>query len=360
MEQSPLLCHLDVDARRLGVGVAHHIFDRFDVHALLDHECPEGVSQRVRGDLRMRNADPRQSLLYDSADGLALESVVAFRFVGDEQRIALGKIPVGDILLQPRNGLRMQDDDLIFVGTPLALDREDRLAFARRKVSDVDALHFAGTEPIEEHQGDHQTVAPADRRAGIDTLQQPECLIGCQRQLTVFGVSLATSDSDSDVIVIAAPFAEAVEQLEDRDKAVHGIDTLASGLQVLFVLQHMAAFRSAGVDILSAQPPEPESDLPFVVLLGRREDVALRNPFGDYLIQLESRFHSFKKDGCEVSFCLSTDCNHNPASVVIGLRHRQSFFVMVFGDVVPVPTFGCGMRGRGSEDSSDRGLRRLR
>ena len=91
-----------------------------------------------------------------------------------------------------------------------------------------------------------------------------------------------------------------------------------------------------------------KSDFPFVVLLGRREDVALRDPFGDYFVQLESRFHSFKKDGCEAFFCLLTDCNHNPASVVIGLHHRQSFFVvMVFGDVFPVPIFGCGRYGRG-------------
>lgn len=215
MEQSPLLGHLDIDARRLGVGVAHHIFDRFDVHALLDQQSPESVSQRVRGDLRMRNTDPRQPLLYDSADGLAHESIVAFRFAGDKQRIALGKIPVGDILLQPRNRLRMQDDDLVFIGTPLALDVEDRYSLARREVADVDALHLAGTEPIEEHQGDHQPVAAADRSEGIDTLQQPECLIGCQRQLAVFGVPLAASDSGSDVIVIAAPLAEAVKQLED-------------------------------------------------------------------------------------------------------------------------------------------------
>lgn len=168
MKQSSLLCHLDIDARSLGVGVSHHVLDRLDVHTLLNQQRPEGVPQRVGRNLRVADTDTSEPLLHDAADGLPDKAVVAPAFMGNEQRIVLCKVTVCDILLQPLDGVRMQDDDLILVHAALALDVEDRLAFTFGDVPDVDALHLAGAKPVEEHQRDHQPVAASDNCFRID------------------------------------------------------------------------------------------------------------------------------------------------------------------------------------------------
>ena len=168
MKQSSLLCHLDINPRRLGVGVSHHVLDRLDIHPLLDHERPERMPQRVRRNLRVADTDAPQSLLHDATDGLPDKAVIAFCLMGDEQRIVLCKVTVCDILLQPLDGVRMQDDDLILVHAALALDVEDRLAFALGEIANIDSLDFAGAKPVEEHQRDHQPVAAADNCFRID------------------------------------------------------------------------------------------------------------------------------------------------------------------------------------------------
>lgn len=168
MKQSSLLCHLDINPRRLGVGVSHHVLDRLDVHTLLDQQRPEGVPQRVGRNLRVADADISEPLLHDAADGLPNKAVVAPAFMGDEQRIVLCKVTVCDILLQPLDGVRVQDDDLILVRAALALDIEDRLAFALGEIANIDSLDFAGAQTVEQHQRDHQPVAAADNCFRID------------------------------------------------------------------------------------------------------------------------------------------------------------------------------------------------
>ena len=294
MKQSSLLCHLDVDARGLGIGVSHHVLDRLDVHALLDQQSSEGMPQGVGRDLRITDPDAPKPLLDNAAYGLPDDAVVTPALVGDEQRVTLGEVAVGDIFLQPLDGVRMQDDDLVLIRAALELDVEDRLSLARREVADVDSLHLTSAQAVEQHQRDHQPVAAADHRLGVDTPQQPECLICHEGQFAVFGVSLTALNPGGDVVAVAAPLTESIEELKDGDEAVHRVDTLTFGLKLLLVLQHMGALRGAGVNIPPGQPPKPESDLPFVVQFGRREDIALRDPFGDYFVQLESSSHFFR------------------------------------------------------------------
>ena len=57
----------------------------------------------------------------------------------------------------------MQHDDLVLVRAPFALNAEDRLPSAFGEVADIDALHLAGSKPVEEHQRNHQSVAAPDR-----------------------------------------------------------------------------------------------------------------------------------------------------------------------------------------------------
>ena len=144
MKQSSLLGHLDVDPRCLGVRVSHHILDCFDVHTLLDQQRSEGVAQRVGRDFRVADTDAPEPLLHDAPDGLPDQTVIAPALVGDKQWIVLREVSVRDILLQPFDGVRMQDDDLVFVRAALALDVEDRLTLALREVADIDSFYFAG------------------------------------------------------------------------------------------------------------------------------------------------------------------------------------------------------------------------
>lgn len=257
MEQPSLLRHLDIDARGLRIGVSHHIFDRLDVYPLFDHQCPERVPQRVRRNLRMRYSDASEPLFDDPSDRLPHEPVVALRLVGYEERSTAVEVPIGDILLQPRDRVGMQHDDLVLVRASFALNAEDRLPFAFGEVADIDALHLAGSKPVEEHQRNHQSVAAPDDSRGIDAVQQPECLLRRQRQFAILRMAFAAADSGGDIVVVALSLAEAVKQLEDRNEAIHRIDALAIGLQLLFVLQDVPTLRRTGIDIVRRQPPEP-------------------------------------------------------------------------------------------------------
>lgn len=230
MQQPSLLRHLDIDARGFRIGVFHHILDRLDVHALLDHQRPERVAQRVRRNLRMHDADASETLFDDATDRLPHEPVVAFRFMGNEERRVVVEVPVGDILLQPLDRVGMQHDDLVLVRTPLALDVEYRLSLALGEVANIDAFHFAGPQTVEQHQRDHQSVAASDDGQSIDAVQQPECLLRRKRQLAVLRMPLAAADPGGNVVVVAAPLAESIKQLEYRNEAVHCIDALAVGL----------------------------------------------------------------------------------------------------------------------------------
>lgn len=257
MEQSSLLRHFDIDARGLRIGVSHHILDRLDIYALFDHQRPERVPQRMRRDLRMRDADTGKALFDDPPDRLPHEPVVALRLVGYEERSVAVEVPAGDILLQPRDRVGMQHNDFIFVRASLTLDAENRLPLALGEVADVDTLHLASAKPVEEHQRDHQSVATPDGSRGIDAVQQPERLLRRQRQFAVLRVAFAAADPCGDIAVVALSLTEAVKQLEDRNEAVHGIDALAVGLQLLFVLQNVPTLRRTGIDIVRRQPPEP-------------------------------------------------------------------------------------------------------
>lgn len=293
MEQSSLLRHLDIDARGLRIGVSHHILDRLDVYVLFDHQRPERVPQRVGRDLRMRDADAGKTLFDDPPDRLPHEPVVALRLVGYEERSIAVEVPIGDILLQPRDCVGMQHDDLVLVRASLALDAEDRLPLAFGEVADVDTLRLAGTKSVEEHQRNHQSVAAPDDGRGIDAVQQPERLLRRQRQFAVLRMAFAAADPCGDIVVVALSLAEAVKQLEDRNEAVHGIDALAVGLQLLLVLQDVPTLRRTGIDIVRRQPPEPQRDFASVVPFGGREYVALRNPFGDDFSQILRCAHFF-------------------------------------------------------------------
>lgn len=291
MEQSSLLRHLDIDARGLRIGVSHHILDRLDIYALFDHQRPERMPQRVGRDLRMRDTDAGEALFDDPPDRLPHEPVIALRLVGHEERSVAVEIPIGDILLQPCDRVGMQHDDLVLVRTSLALDTEDRLPLALGEVADVDTLRLAGAKPVEEHQRNHQSVAAPDSGRSIDAVQQPERLLCRQRQFAVLRMAFAAANPGSDIVVVALSLAEAVKQLENRNEAVHGIDALAVGLQLLLVLQDMPTLRRTGIDIVRRQPPEPQRDLAPIVPFGGREYVALRNPFGDDLSQVKGRSH---------------------------------------------------------------------
>lgn len=72
---------------------------------------------------------------------------------------------------------------------------------------------------------------------------------------------LAALDPCNDVVIIAAPLAEPVEELEDRNETIYGIDAFTLGLQILFILQHMPTLRRVSIDIVGRQPPEPQRDL---------------------------------------------------------------------------------------------------
>lgn len=219
MEQSSLLRHFDIDARGLRIGVSHHILDRLDIYALFDHQRPERVPQRMRRDLRMRDADTGKALFDDPPDRLPHEPVVALRLVGYEERSVAVEVPAGDILLQPRDRVGMQHDDLVLVRASLALNAEDRLPLALGEVADVDTLRLAGAKPVEEHQRNHQSVAAPDGGRGIDAVQQPERLLRRQRQFAVLRMAFAAADPGSDIAVVALSLAEAVKQLEDRNEA---------------------------------------------------------------------------------------------------------------------------------------------
>lgn len=91
MEQPSLLRHLDIEARGLRIGVSHHILDRLDVYALFDHQRSERVPQRMRRNLRMRDADAGEVLFDDPPDRLPHEPVVALRLVGYEERLSKPK-----------------------------------------------------------------------------------------------------------------------------------------------------------------------------------------------------------------------------------------------------------------------------
>ncbi len=185
----------------------------------------------------MQDADAGEALFDDPPDRLPHEPVVALRLVGDEERNVAVEVPISDILLQPRDRVGMQHDDLVLVRASLALDAEDRLLLAFGEVADVDTLHLAGAKPVEEHQRNHQSVAAPDDCRSIDAVQQPECPLRRQRQFAILRVAFAAANPGSDIIVVALSLAEAVKQLEDRNEAVYGIDAFAFGLQLLFVLQ---------------------------------------------------------------------------------------------------------------------------
>ena len=117
------------------------------------------------------------------------------------------------------------------------------MPLALGEVADVDTLRLAGAKPVEEHQRNHQSVAAPDGGRGIDAVQQPERLLRRQRQFAVLRMAFAAADPGSDIAVVALSLAEAVKQLEDRNEAVHGIDALTFGLQLLFVLQNVPTLR---------------------------------------------------------------------------------------------------------------------
>lgn len=97
-------------------------------------------------------------------------------------------------------------------------------------------------------------------------------------------MAFAATDAGSDIIVVALSLAEAIKQLEDRNEAVHRINALAVGLQLLFVLQDVPTLRRTRIGIVCRQPSEPQRDFASVVPFGGREYVALRKPFGDDFI----------------------------------------------------------------------------
>ncbi len=219
MEQPSLLRHLDIDARGLRIGVSHHTLDRLDVYALFDHQRSERVPQRMRRNLRMRDADAGEALFDDPPDRLSHEPVVALRLVGYEERSVAVEVPIGDILLQPHDRIGMQHDDLVLVRTSLTLDTEDRLPLALGEVADVDTLRLACAKPVEEHQRNHQSVAAPDGGRSIDAVQQPERLLRRQWQFAVLRMAFAAADPCGDIVVVALSLAEAVKQLEDRNEA---------------------------------------------------------------------------------------------------------------------------------------------
>lgn len=150
-------------------------------------------------------------------------------------------------------------------------------------------------------------------------------------------MAFAAADPCGDIVVVALSLAEAVKQLEDRNKAVHSIDALAFGLQVLFVLQDVPTLRRTGIDTVRRQPPEPQRDFASVVPFGGGEYVALRNPFGDDFSQVKGRSHSRqvydKNVGGTKRFFPTANLSHirfviiysrSPHRLLI-LHHRHSF-----------------------------------
>ena len=211
--------------------------------------------------------------------------------MGYEERRVVIEIPFSEIRFEQFDRIGMKHDDIVLVHAALALDIENRLFLALRKITDIDTLHLARTKPIEQHHRNHQSVTAADHRPGIDALQEPKCLLRRKRQFAVRRMMLAALDPCNDVVIIAAPLAEPVEELEDRNETIYGIDAFTLGLQILFILQHMPTLRRVSIDIVGRQPPEPLRDFASVILFGRRSDVALRKPFGDDFIQIKGRSH---------------------------------------------------------------------
>lgn len=80
-----------------------------------------------------------------------------------------------------------------------------------------------------------------------------------------------------------ADFRRAGTKLCDRNEAVHGIDTLTFGLQLLFVLQDVPTLWRTGIDIVRRQPPEPQRDfapiVPFVAGISHSEIHSEMIPF---------------------------------------------------------------------------------
>lgn len=205
------------------------------------------------------------------------------------------------------------------------------------EVADVDTLRLASAKPVEEHQRNHQSVAAPDGGRGIDAIQQPERLLCRQRQFAVLRMAFAAADPCGDIVVVALSLAEAVKQLEDRNEAVHRIDALAFGLQLLFVLQDVSTLWRTGIDIVRRQPPVPQHDFAPVIPFGGREYVALRNPFGDDFIQVKGRSHSRqvydKNAGDTKRFFPTANLSHIRFIIIssrssyrlLVLHHRHSF-----------------------------------
>ena len=293
MQEFTLLRHLDIDARGSGVGVSHHILDRLDVHALLDHQRSERMPQRVCREFRMRKADAGQSLLHDAADGLAYQSIVASGFVRDEERRGGIPRPVGNVLGKTLHGVGMQHDDLVLLRAAFPLDGQHRFALPLREVPEVDAFHLAGTQSVEQHQREHQPVAPPDDGRRVDRLQQPPGLLGRKRQFAVLRPATAAPDSCGDIVAVTAPLAEAVEEFHNGNEAVHRQETTPFALQVLLVLHDVPPFGRPRIDPGGRQPAEPQGQFAFVVQGRGGQNVALREPLGNYFVQVQCRSHRF-------------------------------------------------------------------
>ena len=188
--------------------------------------------------------------------------------------------------------------DHVLSGTPKydekeCRDRDATFALPLREVPEVDAFHLAGTQSVEQHQREHQPVAPTNDGRRVDRLQQPTSLLGRKRQFAVPRPATAAPDSCGDIVAVTATLAEAVEEFHNGNEAVHRQEATPFALQVLLVLHDVPPFGRPRIDPSGRQPAKPQGQFAFVVPGRGGQNVALRDPLGDYFVQVQCRSHRF-------------------------------------------------------------------
>ena len=200
----------------------------------------------------------RQSFVHDLADRGAQQPLRHLSVLADEQRFARLQIPICDIIREQFDDAVRQSHRFDLLMSSLTLNIQDRDAIFRAvEIFYVDPFDLAGTKRQQQHQCDHQFVAPALPGRHVDRIQQA-CSIGSNKpSLAMPFVTHRGTYTIADAVIVPALLAVFIEQPHRRHVAVDSQRRFPLYFQILFVAEQIDAARHPRIAPSAMQPAEP-------------------------------------------------------------------------------------------------------